>query len=113
VSANNELIESGADGLPLGLVPQNEYGTATKFSIDPGDSVMLITDGLFEWPNAAGESYGLERLRNAIRASSFLTTEETIQRLYDQSREFAGNVAQEDDVTIVVIRRLPANIVPS
>jgi serine phosphatase RsbU (regulator of sigma subunit) len=33
--------------------------------------------------------------------------------LYDQSREFAGNVAQEDDVTIVVIRRLPANIVPS
>jgi sigma-B regulation protein RsbU (phosphoserine phosphatase) len=113
VSANNELIESGADGLPLGLVPQNEYGTATKFSLDPGDSVLLITDGLFEWPNAAGESYGLERLRNAIRASSFLTTEETIQRLYDQSREFAGNVAQEDDVTIVVIRRLPANIVPS
>ena len=57
----------------------------------------------------AGESYGLERLRNAIRASPFVTTDEMIQRLYDQSQEFAGNVAQEDDVTIVVIRRLPAN----
>ena len=64
VQANGELIESGADGVPLGLVPQNEYGTATKFSLDPGDSVLLITDGLFEWPNASGESYGLDRLRS-------------------------------------------------
>ena len=53
VHANGELIESGADGVPLGLIPQNEYGTATKFSLDPGDSVLLITDGLFEWPNAS------------------------------------------------------------
>ena len=108
VHANGELIETGADGVPLGLVPQNEYGSATKFSLDPGDSVLLITDGLFEWPNATGESYGLKRLRNAIRASPSVTTDEMIQRLYDQSQEFAGKVAQEDDVTIVVIRRLPA-----
>jgi serine phosphatase RsbU (regulator of sigma subunit) len=109
VHANGELIETGADGVPLGLVPQNEYGSATKFSLDPGDSVLLITDGLFEWPNATGESYGLKRLRNAIRASPSVTTDEMIQRLYDQSQEFAGKVAQEDDVTIVVIRRLSAN----
>jgi phosphoserine phosphatase RsbU/P len=107
VHANGELIESGADGVPLGLIPQNEYGNATRFSLDPGDSVLLITDGLFEWSNTAGESFGLERLRNAIRDSSFVGTDEMIQRLYAQSQEFAGNVAQEDDVTIVVIRRLP------
>jgi sigma-B regulation protein RsbU (phosphoserine phosphatase) len=109
VHADGELIESGADGVPLGLIPQNEYGDAIKFSLDPGDSVLLITDGLFEWPNEAGESYGLERLRNAIRASPIVTTDEMIQRLYDQSQQFAGNVAQEDDVTIVIIRRLPDN----
>ena len=109
VHASGELIESGADGVPLGLIPQNEYGTATKFSLGPGDSVLLITDGLFEWPNATGESYGLERLRNAIRASSLASADEMIQRLYDCSQKFAGNVAQEDDVTIVVIRRLPAS----
>jgi serine phosphatase RsbU (regulator of sigma subunit) len=108
VHANGELIESDADGVPLGLVPQNEYGTAAKFSLAPGDSVLLITDGLFEWPNATGESYGLERLRSAIRASSFVGSDDVIQRLYDQTQKFAGNVAQEDDVTIVVIRRLPA-----
>ena len=87
VHANGELIESGADGVPLGLVPQNEYGGATKFSLDPGDSVLLITDGLFEWSNATGESYGLERLRNAIRVSSFGGTDELIQELY---RSVAG-----------------------
>jgi serine phosphatase RsbU (regulator of sigma subunit) len=109
VHANGELIESAADGVPLGLISQNEYGAATKFSLEPGDSVLLITDGLFEWPNAAGESYGLERLRNAISASPLVDTDQMIQRLYEQSQEFARNVPQEDDVTIVIIRRLPAN----
>ena len=80
---------------------------ATKFSLHPGDSVLLITDGLFEWPNAAGECYGLERLRNAIRASSLVPADEMIERLYAHSQQFAGSSAQEDDVTIVVIRRLP------
>jgi serine phosphatase RsbU (regulator of sigma subunit) len=106
--ASGERIEWGADGAPLGVIPENEYGTGTKFSLAPGDSVLLITDGLFEWPNATGESYGIERLRSAIRSASFIPADEMIRSLYDQSQQFAGSVAQEDDVTIVVIRRLPA-----
>ena len=67
VTSRGELIESDADGLPLGLVPDNEYGPANEFALEPGDSVLLVTDGLFEWTNAAGEAYGLERLRAAIQ----------------------------------------------
>ena len=107
VQSSGELIESGADGVPLGLLSETEYGSATKFSLDPGDSVLLVTDGLFEWPNAEGDRYGLDRLRSAIRASTCIATEEVIARLYDQSLKFAGDVPQEDDVTIVVIRRRP------
>ena len=107
VHASGDLIESGADGVPLGLVPESEYGTPATFSLDPKDSVLLITDGLFEWRNAGDESYGLERLRSAIRDASCAATDELIQKLYDESQSFAGDVAQDDDVTIVVIRRLP------
>jgi sigma-B regulation protein RsbU (phosphoserine phosphatase) len=68
--------------------------------------VLLVTDGLFEWTNAAGEAYGLERLRASIRALARSSAEEMIHGLYDQARQFVGDVPQEDDVSIVVVRRV-------
>jgi sigma-B regulation protein RsbU (phosphoserine phosphatase) len=105
LSAQGELIETDADGLPLGLVPDNEYGPANEFSLAPGDSVILVTDGLFEWTNAAGEAYGLERLRAAIQQLAGADADGMIQGLYRRTREFVGEVPQADDVTIVMVKR--------
>ncbi|MEX2092914.1 MAG: PP2C family protein-serine/threonine phosphatase, partial [Pirellulales bacterium] len=107
IASHGELIESGADGIPFGLLPDSEYGPANEFALAPGDSVLLITDGLFEWTNAAGESYGLERLRESILSTSTSSAAEMIRGLYDRARQFIGDLPQEDDVTIVVIRRNP------
>jgi sigma-B regulation protein RsbU (phosphoserine phosphatase) len=106
ITASGELIESDADGLPFGLLPDSDYGPANEFTLEPGDSVLLVTDGLFEWTNAAGEAYGLERLRASIRALARSSAEEMIHGLYDQARQFVGDVPQEDDVSIVVVRRV-------
>jgi serine phosphatase RsbU (regulator of sigma subunit) len=105
IASHGELIESGADGVPFGLVPDSEYGPAGDFSLAPGDSVLLVTDGLFEWTNAAHESYGLERLRESILSLSNAPAVDMIHGLYEQAREFIGDLPQEDDVTIVVVRR--------
>ena len=51
VAVGGRLIESDADGLPLGLFSGNEYGPANEFALEPGDSILLVTDGLFEWAN--------------------------------------------------------------
>ena len=105
IASHGELIESGADGVPFGLLPDSEYGPANEFTLAPGDSVLLITDGLFEWTNAAGASYGLEQLRESILRLSAEPATEMIAGLYDEARRFVGELPQEDDVTIVVIRR--------
>ena len=105
IASGDTLIESEADGLPLGLFSGNEYGPANEFALEPGDLVLLVTDGLFEWTNAADEAFGLERLRSAIRRLASAPAEELIQGLYAEARDFAGGVAQADDVTIVVVRR--------
>jgi len=107
IASHGELVESGADGIPFGLLPDSEYGPANEFALAPGDSVLLITDGLFEWTNGAGESYGLERLRESILSTSTSSAAEMIRGLYDRARQFIGDLPQEDDVTIVVIRRNP------
>ena len=46
VAVGGRLIESDADGLPLGLFSGNEYGPANDFALEPGDSIVLVTDGL-------------------------------------------------------------------
>jgi sigma-B regulation protein RsbU (phosphoserine phosphatase) len=103
--SRDELMESDADGLPLGLMPDHEYGTGSEFAFESGDSVLLVTDGLFEWANAAGESFGLDRLRATIRSLASTPAEEMIHGLYDRARQFVGQTPQDDDVTIVVVRR--------
>jgi sigma-B regulation protein RsbU (phosphoserine phosphatase) len=105
VRVGAELIESDADGLPLGLLPENEYGPANEFLLDPGDSVLLVTDGLFEWTNAAGDAYGLDRLRSAIHKFTSSSSDDMIQGLFAETQKFVGEVPQADDVTIVVVRR--------
>jgi phosphoserine phosphatase RsbU/P len=111
IASHGELVESGADGLPFGLLPDSEYGPANDFSLAPGDSVLLVTDGLFEWTNSAGESFGLERLRDTILSLSNAPATEMIAGLYERAREFIGDLPQEDDVTIVVVRRTPIDSV--
>jgi serine phosphatase RsbU (regulator of sigma subunit) len=81
-----------------------EYAAGEEFALAPGDSVLLVTDGLFEWTNAAGEAFGLDRLRESIRALADRPVEEIIRGLYQTAREFAGGLDQGDDVSIVVVR---------
>jgi serine phosphatase RsbU (regulator of sigma subunit) len=109
IAAGGKLIESDADGLPLGLISGNEYGPAHEFALEPGDAVLLVTDGLFEWSNAEGDSFGLGRLRAAIRDLAPLSADDMIQGLYERAREYAGRIPQADDVTIVVVRRGSTN----
>jgi serine phosphatase RsbU (regulator of sigma subunit) len=108
LAMQGELIELNADDIPLGLASDNPYGPASQFALDPGDFIVLMTDGLFEWTNSLGEAFGLERLRKAICASRAESSEEIIHSLYAAVEEFAGPSPQLDDVTIVVIRRRAA-----
>jgi serine phosphatase RsbU (regulator of sigma subunit) len=105
VESGGELIESGADGLPLGLMSDGGYEAGANFNLAPGDFLLLVTDGLFEWTNAAQEAFGLERLRAVIRSLAASPADELIPGLYRAAQEFAGGAEQGDDVSIVVVRR--------
>jgi serine phosphatase RsbU (regulator of sigma subunit) len=83
----------------------SKYSTATEFEMGPGDLLMLVTDGFFEWANAQGEQYGAERIETTIRAGRELTAADLIARLYQNVLDFAAGTEQEDDLTAVVIKR--------
>ncbi|HXA16190.1 MAG TPA: PP2C family protein-serine/threonine phosphatase [Thermoanaerobaculia bacterium] len=95
-----ELIELFAPPLGARLgdsVPQ----TVVPFT--PGDIFVLHSDGIYETTNASGEEYSLERLGRIVAACNG-TAEEIRDTVLRDLEQFRGAGAQEDDVTIVVVR---------
>ena len=94
-----------AQALPLGILPDLWDAIPVRLSMKPGDIVLLITDGLFEWENRAGEQFGTERLAEAVRKFSCREPEVIIAELYDSVLHFAQGTRQQDDLTAVLIKR--------
>ena len=94
-----------AQGIPLGMIPGVEYGQATERVLAPGDMLILVTDGFYEWEDPTGEQFGLNRLEVVIRESRDSEAEVVIERLRSAVEVFCRGTKQQDDLTAVVIKR--------
>ena len=94
-----------ANDLPWGVTTLDETSQPHTVDFEPGDALVLVTDGFFEWFGADGESFGMERLSNAILAGLGHPPEELIHALHQEVRTFTKATPQQDDLTAVVIKR--------
>ncbi|UCG33635.1 MAG: PP2C family protein-serine/threonine phosphatase, partial [Phycisphaerales bacterium] len=76
------LLDYRAHGIPFGVADGFEYGSPQEIDFEPGDMLILVTDGFFEWANAGGEEFGIERLGATIREAKDLPPAEIIEKLY-------------------------------
>lgn len=106
-AASGTMQKMNAQAVPLGILPELSSGAAVVLDLQLGDLILLITDGFFEWENAEGEQFGLERLGDCVRRYCQLPPEEIIARLYDAVVTFSQGTSQQDDLTAVVIKRVP------
>jgi serine phosphatase RsbU (regulator of sigma subunit) len=72
----------------------------------PGDIVLLITDGFFEWENPKEELFGAERIAAVVGQFSDREPEIIIAELYDAVLKFSQGTPQKDDLTAVLIKRV-------
>jgi serine phosphatase RsbU (regulator of sigma subunit) len=103
--ATGEIQNLEAQGMPLGLMPGIKYGLAIEVSLAPGDMLVLVTDGFYEWENPQGEDFGFARLEKVIRESCDYSPREVIQRLHASVISFCEGTKQMDDLTAVVLKR--------
>jgi serine phosphatase RsbU (regulator of sigma subunit)/anti-sigma regulatory factor (Ser/Thr protein kinase) len=104
VKTSDGITEPRATGLPLGLLPDITYEEA-EATIEPGDEVLLFSDGLVEAHSANGEMYGFPRLREAMAAEAG-SGPGVIDRLLQRLDTFTGaGWEQEDDITLVTLHR--------
>jgi anti-sigma regulatory factor (Ser/Thr protein kinase) len=93
--------------MPLGLLPGLEY-EEKEGKIGPGDSILLYSDGIIEAHDPSGDMYGFPRLKDDMESHLYGT--ELLDELLDRLHAFTGSDwDQEDDITMVALRRSPAS----
>ncbi|MCU1339613.1 MAG: serine phosphatase, partial [Bryobacterales bacterium] len=95
------------DGGPvLGLLPRARFQQGVE-RLDPGDVLVLYSDGIIEAANASGEEFGEHRLIAAVQSGVPIQNDDPDQirdRILASLREFTGSDRLEDDQTLLAIR---------
>lgn len=108
VLLNGRVRELELSGLPLGVDSDADYEEICT-AIAPGDTVILYTDGVIEATNHAEEYFGYERLEQILIAGATLKPRALVAQLLHELRAWSSN-GQDDDITMVVIRRRLARV---
>ncbi|HZJ45981.1 MAG TPA: GAF domain-containing SpoIIE family protein phosphatase [Pyrinomonadaceae bacterium] len=90
---------------PLGMFRDTRYHEY-YLSFDPGDMLVLYTDGATEALSLAGEEFGRERLAAAVKASAHLTARELVSSMEKSVLDWTQGVGATDDITFFVIKAL-------
>jgi adenylate cyclase len=92
-------------GPPLGAIDQFSY-PVDRDRIEPGEVLLLFTDGVTEAENADRALYSAERLAKVLANTPLVDAERVVAVVIDDVRRFAGRVGQADDITLLAVRRV-------
>ena len=90
-------------GLPLGIKADAAYESG-RVVLQPGDWLVIFTDGLVEAENENLEEYEEQRLLNVIEAGAAITPQEMLRRVMTNVDSFVGATPQHDDITCMVVK---------
>jgi len=101
-SATGEICEYAAADLPMGILPEQRFSSRV-IECAPGDVLLLLTDGIMEAANKAGEEMGIEPVKSALCESPGLPLPELFCKIRKLALAFGKQV---DDQTMLLVRRL-------
>lgn len=101
-----ELIDTIDLGLPIGIDEYiGEYINFQKVTLNPGDGIVLYTDGITEARNQHKQQYGLERLCEIVRRNWHLDCEKIRDAIISDVKSFIGLRKIEDDLTLLLLKQ--------
>jgi sigma-B regulation protein RsbU (phosphoserine phosphatase) len=97
---------------PPGMVVGIDSGSVfdrltTDFAVplERNDCLVLYTDGVTETLNAEGDEFGVDRMMQSVRDSATNEAPAIVKKIIEDVRTFTGSVPQNDDITLIAIRR--------
>jgi len=95
------------DGIALGIDGGEVFRQSLEeleIPLEPGDTLILYTDGITEAMNTRGEEFSLERFVDTLQRSRSGSSSEMLQAIHQAMSEFTGDLPQHDDLTLVLLK---------
>ncbi len=102
---DGRLEQIHSTGLPLGIMESARYSESVS-RLDPGDLLLIYTDGLTEAENPAEEEFGVERVEQAVARLDGPSAESACHDLLSAVDDFVCGRPLNDDATLLVVERL-------
>src|SRR5262249_51167732 len=100
-----QALESTA--IPLGVLPQGNFPGSAPVPLEPGDLVLLLTDGVVEARDPDDATFGPRRTTDLVRRHRHAPARHIVDPLYHAARAFAQYQPQLDDITATVVKVAP------
>lgn len=104
VSRDGAVQDLEGVGPPLGVVGDFEFTCSAEVPLQPGQILLMATDGIPETENLAGQQWGNERMLSIIHARRGQPAERIVADMVDAVSGFAPDTPRRDDVTAIVVK---------
>ncbi len=107
-AATGQVEKLSPKGMALGIDSGevfNRVCTDLSFEMEPGDCILLYTDGATESLNHQGLEYGVERLIEALQSAAPQGAAQVVKYVADEVRNFTGTDLKHDDITLIAISK--------
>ena len=103
VCRRGQIILPQMEGFPLGMFPNRSYEEST-FQTEPGDVILLYSDGIQDQQNEQGHDYGATRLPHFFSRICNMPPRELVEVILQDFDSFRGSKSIHDDQTLVALR---------
>jgi len=101
-SSLDELVHLESEGFGLGMFSKVIY-EENSIKVQPGDKIVLFTDGVVDSRNPDGKMFGLENLKKIITDNAAANSYRLTHFVVEELEEFAGTAPRQDDLTVIII----------
>ena len=103
-TAHGRVNELPAEHPPLGIIQDTEIPCSSPTSMNQGELLVMMTDGIAETKSSDGAMFGIQRALDVVRNHRDQSAHAIVDALYRESRAFAGDIKQLDDITTIVVK---------
>jgi len=101
ICRGGEILKIRVEGVPIGLLEKREY-EEVAFQAEPGDALVLYSDGITDHLNAAGNDFGRGRLAQVVRTHCHRSPAELIASIFKEMDKFSTK--PYDDQTLLAMK---------
>jgi anti-sigma regulatory factor (Ser/Thr protein kinase) len=104
-AASRVCARHNPTSFPLAAMPLTKLRPAMELELAPGDILVLLSDGFYEYHDARNEQFGEERVEAILTQHHGKTMAQLSEILFDAVAAFARGAPQDDDMTVVLVKR--------